>query len=332
MKVAPYILSRGNWISMAEFMELALYDEEAGYYSRNIKDIGYRGDFSTSATLCDLPARRIVAQWRESCKACGCRLPIIEIGGGNGDMAVAIRSAFNWKEKLFARHLMVDKSPALRKWQRLVAGSAVSICKSMEEALKKVNGKAFIFSNELPDAFPVRQFVYQGGEWLELGLAVVDGRVIRQADKQPLPASSVFSHWAKEGQVVEVHESYFRWYAEWQKYWKQGCMVTIDYGQTVDRLYYRRPAGTLRGYKAHTLLGADDLPALAGKCDITADVNFTDLMQLAGKNDGECLQYMSQRDFLLPMADIQKPEERHLVAEGGAGTYFNVLIQHRFCN
>ena len=126
MKVSPYILSRGNWISMAEFMELALYDEKAGYYSRNIKDIGYRGDFSTSATLCDLPARRIVAQWRESCKACGCRLPIIEIGGGNGDMAVAIRSAFNWKEKLFARHLMVDKSPALRKWQRLVVGSAVS--------------------------------------------------------------------------------------------------------------------------------------------------------------------------------------------------------------
>ncbi|MBR7109990.1 MAG: hypothetical protein IKC90_08110, partial [Akkermansia sp.] len=79
MKIAPYILAHGNWISMADFMEVALYDEDAGYYSHNIPGIGYRGDFATAATMSSLPARRIVALWRESCKACGCRLPIIEI-------------------------------------------------------------------------------------------------------------------------------------------------------------------------------------------------------------------------------------------------------------
>lgn len=330
MKIAPYILAHGNWISMAEFMELALYDEEAGYYSKNIPGIGYRGDFSTSATMSTLPARRIVAQWRESCKACGKRLPFIEIGGGNGDMAMAIRREFSFFEKLFARYIMVDRSASLRQLQRLVAGTAVTICSTIEEALQKVDGQAFIFSNELPDAFPARQFVFQNGEWLELGLAVVDGRVIRQADHQPLPASTVFEYWATEGQIVEVHESYFKWYANWQKHWKGGSMLTIDYGQTVDKLYYRRPFGSLRGYKTHTLIAADELPALAGQCDITADVNFTDLINLACGCEGDVVQYSSQREFLLPMADLTKPEEKHLVTEGGAGSYFNVLLQHRF--
>ena len=330
MKIAPHILANGNWISMAEFMDIALYDDNGGYYSRNISGIGYRGDFSTSATMSTLLARRIVQQWRESSRACGGRLPIIEVGGGNGDMAMAVRREFSIWEKMFARYIMVDRADSLRKLQKIVAGTAVTICDSMEKALKKTGGRAFIFSNELPDAFPARQFVYQNSEWLELGLAVVDGHIIRQADWKPLPASSVFDYWKQEGQVVEVHESYFKWYADWQKYWKSGALLTIDYGQTVDKLYYRRPMGSLRGYKAHTLLSADELPAMAGQCDITADVNFTDLLNLARGCEGDSVQYMSQRDFLLPLADLNKPEERHLTAEGGAGTYFNVLIQHRY--
>ena len=71
-------------------MELALYDEESGYYATHIADVGARGDFSTSATLSDLPARRIVALWRETCRACGRFLPFLEVGGGNGDMAMAV--------------------------------------------------------------------------------------------------------------------------------------------------------------------------------------------------------------------------------------------------
>lgn len=315
---------------MAEFMELALYDNTRGYYSKNIQNIGYRGDFSTSATMCDLLARRIVQQWRESCKAHSVRLPLIEIGGGNGDLAMAICRNMTLWERIISRYLMVDRSQALRNLQGMVGGHSVSVMDSVEKALKKTDGKAFIFSNELPDAFPARQFVYQNAEWLELGLAVENGRVIRQADRRPLPASSAFNTWAQEGQIIEVHESYFEWYANWQKYWKLGSMLTIDYGQLNEKLYYRRPQGSLRGYKAHTLLSADELPALAGHCDITCDVNFTDLITLAQGSRSDVVQYMSQRDFLLPLADVNIPEEAHLIAVPGAGNYFNVLLQHRF--
>ena len=330
MDIAPYILAHGNWISMAEFMELALYDEAGGYYSRNISNIGFRGDFSTSATMCDLLARRIVQQWRESCKAHSRRLPLIELGGGNGDLAMAICRNMSLWERMLTRYIMVDRSRALRNLQGMVGGHSVTVLSSVEKALKKTNGRAFIFSNELPDAFPARQFVYRGGEWLELGLSVENGRVVRRTQQRPLPTSSAFSRWAQEGQIIEVHESYFAWYAEWQKFWKSGTMLTIDYGQLNDTVYYRRPQGSLRGYKAHTLLEADELPAMAGHCDITCDVNFTDLISLAQGSKGDVVQYMSQRDFLLPLADTTIPEEAHLVAVPGAGNYFNVLLQNRF--
>ena len=330
MNIAPYILANGNWISMAKYMELALYDEVGGYYSKNIANIGFRGDFSTSATMCDLLARRILLQWREACKTHSRRLPIIEIGGGNGDMAMAICRNMTWLERIFSRYLMVDRSLALRNLQGMVAGHSVSVFSTVEKALKKADGCAFIFSNELPDAFPARQFVYQGGEWLELGVAVVNGQLVRQADRRPLPASTAFERWAQEGQIIEVHESYIEWFAEWQKMWKSGTMLTIDYGQLCDKLYYRRPQGSLRGYKAHTLLNVEELLPMAGHCDITADVNFTDLINLAQGCQGDVVQYMSQREFLLPLADTSIPEEAHLIAIPGAGNYFNVLLQHRF--
>ena len=330
MDIAPYILAHGNWISMAQFMEIALYDENGGYYSKNISNIGARGDFSTSATMCDLLARRILQQWRESCKTHKQRLPIIEIGGGNGDLAMAICRNMTLWEKIVSRYLMVDRSQALRNLQGMVGGHSVSVFSSVEKALKKADGRAFIFSNELPDAFPARQFVYQGGKWLELGLSVENGSVVRKVVEKTLPASSAFTQWAKEGQIIEVHESYFEWYAEWQKLWRCGTLLTIDYGQTNDKVYYRRPQGSLRGYKAHTLLSADELPPMAGHCDITCDVNFTDLIALAQGCTGDVVQYMSQRDFLQPLANPAIPEEAHLIAVPGAGNYFNVLIQHRF--
>lgn len=330
MDISPHILANGGWMPMDMFMEAALYDETQGYYSNTISTIGYRGDFSTSATISELPARRLVAQWKECCRACGRRLPFLEVGGGNGDLAMSIARQLSWLDRLRVRYLMVDRSPTLRRLQGMVGGNFVSVYPTIEQALKRADGRAFIFCNELPDAFPARQFAYQGGEWLELGIAAENGHFVRQAMRRPLPESTAFSRWAREGQVIEVHESYHRWYAQWQPRWKCGCFVTIDYGETVETLYHRRPTGTLRGYKAHTLLTADELPALSGRCDITADVNFSDLIALARSNTRDVVQYMSQRDYLKDYARAGDAADHHLIAVPGAGDHFNVLIQHRF--
>ena len=312
-------------------MELALYDEQEGYYSARMQHIGYRGDFSTSATMSNLLARRLVAHWRQVCEAFGRRLPFIEIGGGNGDLALSIARELGFWGRLRARYYMVDRSPSLRRLQALVGGNFVRVYSTPQQALKHAGGRAFIFSNELPDAFPARLFTYRGGEWQELGLSIDGGGIAETARPcSQLPQSSAFARYAQEGQVVEVHESYRKWYAAWQPAWKSGSYVTIDYGEPCDTLYYRRPAGTLRGYKAHTLLSRHELPALAGHCDITADVNFTDLRLMAEENVGDLVHYMNQRDYLKEWADPANAADAHLIATPGAGDHFSVLVQHRF--
>ena len=330
MNLPAHLLAAGNWLSMERFMELALYDEADGYYNTHINDIGFRGDFSTTATMSDVLARRLVQLWEQSCEACGRRLPFVEIGGGNGDLSQGISRSLGFIGRLRARYLMVDRARALRDFQKAVGGGFVRVYATIEEALRHCGGRAFLFSNELPDAFPARQFVYQEGRWLELGLSLVGGRVVLCAQERPLPVSAAFERWAQEGQVIEVHESYHRWYKAWQPLWRCGAWVTVDYGELNDTLYYRRPAGTLRGYKAHQLLNAEEIIPLAGHCDITADVNFSDLYELASACPGDVLQYMSQRDFLKDCADPRKPADAHLIAVPGAGDHFHVLIQHRF--
>ncbi|MFI3243442.1 MAG: SAM-dependent methyltransferase [Akkermansia sp.] len=330
MKISPLISSMDNWMPIDQFMDIALFDEHGGYYSQGIKCVGYRGDFSTTASQSRILARRLVKEWKQCCKDCGCHLPFIEIGGGSGDLMLDIQREIGFVNRLRTLYYMVEKSPKLRDFQKSVGGGFVRTKDNIISALNACKGRAFIFSNELPDAFPARQFVFQEGEWHELGLAVLDGQITRQAWKRPLPESCVFERWAQEGQVVEVHQSYHQWLASWQQYWLCGAHITIDYGDVNEKLYYRRPAGSLRGYKAHQLLSADELPTLAGQCDITCDVNFSDLYHLAKRIPEDAVRLMNQHDFLKECAQEGDAADAHLIAIPGAGDHFKVLICQRF--
>ena len=331
MNLSRHIAAAGGWISMETFMELALYGEAEGYYSASIHEIGARGDFSTSATLSPLLARRIVAHWKEACERAGKKLPMIEVGGGNGNLAAAIGRELGFWGRLGARYYMVDRARNLRHLQLLNVGNFARVYETMERALKQAQGEAFIFSNELPDAFPARRFVFRQGSWLELGLSVEGGRYIEAARPcSVLPESAALERWAVEGQIVEVQELYASWYRSWQPLWKQGVCMTIDYGDENATLYDRRPNGTLRGYRSHKMLAPDELYASAGRCDITCDVNFTDLRRLAESCIGDTAELITQREYLLPSADSASAADAWLVSEPGPGDHFRVLIQERF--
>ncbi len=319
-----------NWMPMDKYMDVALFDEDGGYYSQGISSVGFRGDFSTTASQSRILSRRLVKEWKQCCKDCGHHLPFIEIGGGSADLMLDIQKEIGFINRMRTRYYMVERSEKLRDIQKAVGGGFVRTKDNIVAALNACKGRAFIFSNELPDAFPARQFVFQEGEWLELGLAVLNGQICRQAWRRDLPESSVFDTWSQEGQVVEVHQSYHQWLASWQQYWKCGTHITIDYGDENKTLYYRRPAGTLRGYKAHQLLSADELPALTGRCDITCDVNFTDLINLAKRIPEDTIELMDQHDFLKECAEEGNASDTHLIAKPGAGDHFKVLICKRF--
>ena len=286
----------GGSIPFERFMREALYHPDFGYYSARIHTVGRRGDFSTMATLdCSLAAG--IAGWIEKHGACD----VIEIGAGSGQLARDILNSLGWWKRLRLRYHIVEVSTPLREAQKkLLRGRRVTWHESLPAALNQLGGHAHIFSNELVDAFPCRVFERTDTDWQELHVRIKGGRCQEILQPCTLPESTVFRQPFKPGQRVEVHESYRRWLQDWAPKWKSGAMLTIDYGNTMPALYHRRPAGSLRGYAAHQVLTGTEIYQAPGRCDLTADVNFSDL-EISGEQQGwRCLSHSTLADFLAP--------------------------------
>ena len=175
-----WLASEGGAVPFRRFMEAALYDPEFGYYTRQIRTVGARGDFSTSATLSPRLARAI-ASWVAEEADGGCR-HLIEIGPGSGVLHRALRQALGWRGRWHLRSHLVERSPVLRAEQQRELGGPgrrVAWHETPEEALAAAGEAALIFSNELVDAFPVTLFEHRDGVWQEVWLVLPgDGRLV----------------------------------------------------------------------------------------------------------------------------------------------------------
>ena len=311
----------GGTVPAERFMQEALYNPAFGYYSSRIRTVGRRGDFSTWATL-DSSLSLGIATWikKETPRH------VIEIGAGNGELAKDVLRRLGWWTRLRTTYHIVEISAPLRtKQMERLSGFRVIWHDSVEEALQSTNGHAHIFSNELPDAFPCRIFQKTEGGWMELHLHIVDGKISEQLVSATLPESSIFDHPHPLGQRSEIHESYRRWQEAWAPHWMSGAILTIDYGDLSKKLYHRRPAGSLRGYAVQQRLSGNDVFKNPGFCDITADVNFTDLekwgtnLGWSTETSSTLLAFLKEQGATasLPMPFLE------------AGEAFRVLIQRR---
>ncbi len=322
-----FLESRGGAAPWRDWMESALYDPEHGYYTRHIRTVGRRGDFSTSATLGCALARAIAvwiqAEWRRA----GAKLPLIEIGPGDGSLHAAVRAALGWTGRIGLCSHLVERSPVLRAaQQQKLRDRRVAWHPDMIAALGACGGRALIFSNELADAFPVTLLQRREGAWQEVWLALQENGAIaeelRPAGPDKCGGSACRMDWP-DGQRVELLLSWREWLNSWRAQWRQGAMLTVDYGGSAAEIYHRRPQGTVRGYLHHQRLKAAELYAVMGRCDITADVNFTDLREwgeAAGLTTAECV---TQREFVTSRTAVADS----LHGDGGAAEAFQCLVQ-----
>ncbi|MEI8294037.1 MAG: SAM-dependent methyltransferase [bacterium] len=286
----------GGSIPFERFMREALYNPTFGYYSARIQTVGLRGDFSTMATL-DRSLAAGIARWIQKKSSRN----VIEIGAGSGQLARDILRSLGWWKRQSLRYHIVEISAPLREAQRkILKGLGVRWHDTLSSALEAARGEACIFSNELVDAFPCRVFDLTPEGWHEVHIRIAEGRVHELLKPSSLPDSSVFEHEYKQGQRVEVHESYCQWLQDWAPGWKSGAMLTIDYGDTLPALYHRRPAGSLRGYAAHQRLTGAEIYQAPGRCDLTADVNFSDLQRWGWRLGWRVLSHSHLSYFLTP--------------------------------
>lgn len=339
-------------------MRVALYDPELGYYARNVRSVGPRGDFSTAATL--HPALgEAVAAWASARRKelfGGGLAPwnLIEAGPGTGELAQAVIRELPFLARRTVTLRLVETSPVLRDAQRARLGSRATWHATLEDALTACGGQAIVYASELLDAFPVQVLRATSSGWQELWISLrgreggegpgvsLKGDVWleewRPASNDGLggAAPAAFSALERpwpEGQRVEIAPAVRSLFLSKTSLSSLlfGSLLLLDYGDTVDRLYDRRPNGTVRGYAHHVRLEGSDLYRWGGKADITADVNFTDVAAWAAEAGFAVSPLETQGAFLVrhvrgaEARAAREPALAFLLDPRGAGAGFRAL-------
>src|SRR5581483_3320578 len=151
-------------MSYADFVALALYDAQVGYYRRDRVRVGYGPgtDFYTASTS----------------------------GPVFGELvATACRSLLRPGEPKDFTFVELGAEPGAGVLEGVAHPFAATRTIRLGEPID-LSGRCVVFSNELFDAQPFRRFAFRRGGWRELGVAWREGTLaeIELPDLAPLPA------------------------------------------------------------------------------------------------------------------------------------------------
>lgn len=311
--ISTEIKKRGA-ISFEEFMRLALYCPVYGYYEKEEDTIGRNGDYYTSVSVGNLFGELLAfqfAEWLAACQSETRPVQIVEGGAHRGDLA---RDILIWvrdhRPELFQRlqYLIIEPSSTRRKWQgdALSQFSNVQWLSHITPHASRFQG--IIFANELLDAMPVRRFGWDARKkaWAEWGVTLENGRLAwTSLDHKDLEGTqqllfesdeNLLSVLPDDFTIERCHEAE-AWWQNAAYALERGKLMTIDYGMTTHELIWpERKDGTLRGYYCHHPTG--DLLANPGEQDLTAHVNFSELIATGERNGLKTETFETQAQFL----------------------------------
>ena len=278
-KILAAISKRGG-LPFPEYLEMALYDPELGYYARAATQVGRDGDFYTSVSVGPLfgrlLARRFLGWWETNGKPGAWR--ILEIGAHDGSLAADILSEIRflsqpaWQALEYA---IAEPLPRLRGLQKACLEHLASGLRLAEGfggiAPHPLPGIAF--GNEILDALPFHLIEMKGGAWRELHVVAGEkGTLALDARETPIQPGGDFP----EGYRTEVRTNFPGFLAAVTACLTDGLLVFADYGFAAPEYYdVYRSSGTLRTFSSH-MSGGDPFAA-PGETDITAHVDFTAL-------------------------------------------------------
>lgn len=323
----------GGEMSFEDFMAMALYDPEIGYYTTGIADVGGRGgDFATSASLSGALGKAIAGWVRSEMKSLRGKGPVhlIEVGGGNGALAATVLKSLGWWQRRKVRYHLVEISPRLQEKQReTLTRYDVTWHAEINSALRAAEGRALIFSNELVDAFPAKWLRWNAAAdaWEEIFVRYDAATGLKEvfrpcpSDLDPETYSALALANLRDGQRIEILPAFRDWINNLSLHWKAGAMLTIDYGSPdASGVYHRRSAGTMRAYFRHQRIEGGGIYSRIGKQDLTSDVNFADLVSWGEALGWETVGLVTQREFLHRFGVGTDP-----AAGEGVGEAFRVL-------
>ncbi|MDZ8033837.1 class I SAM-dependent methyltransferase [Nostoc sp. DedSLP04] len=307
-------------ITFAQFMDMALYHPEYGYYSSDAVKIGFKdSDFFTSPNLCSDFGELLAEQFLQMWEILGKPVPfsLVEMGAGQGLLALHILKYHQLHYPDFftaLEYIIVEKSPTLRQeQQQRLQDFSVRWC-NLEEIPPNAIAGCF-FSNELVDAFPVHQFILEAGELREIYVTTDSNQketcssFVEVTGEPSTPQLAEYLDLVEmnftesaypDGYRSEINLAAGDWLSIVADRLQRGYVLTIDYGYPASRYYNpRRSQGTLQCYYHHRF---HDNPYInIGRQDITAHVDFTALERWGQKCNLKNVGFIQQGLFLMAL-------------------------------
>ncbi|MBF8299335.1 MAG: hypothetical protein HW397_384, partial [Dehalococcoidia bacterium] len=244
-----------GWITFAEFMKLALYGP-GGYYTQG-QPIGSGGDYYTSPVAHSAFGALIVLQLEQMWALMGGpeAFQVVEMGAGDGVLASDILAYALHLDPGFYRALTYTAVDVNPRPNSSVSSEKLQWMKSATLPIRGING--CVISNELVDSLPVHRVRVRNGKLEELYL-LVDHDAITEVWNSPSTPALAQRLADDEGTLAEGWEgeiglSAASWMAQVGQALTRGYALTVDYGDTVERLYTsERSRGTVTSYFRHT--------------------------------------------------------------------------------
>lgn len=337
--IAQISASPQHRITFAQFMELALYDAEAGYYATKAVDIGAQGDFFTSPHLGNDFGELLATQFAQMWQIMGQPVPftLVEMGAGQGILAADILKYLDKNYPDFFQALeyaIVELSPGLKQQQQLLKGLGAD--KVYWRSFEEIADNSLIgccFSNELVDAMPVHLFLYQDRQLGEVYVSTTaHSAFIEIVSKPSTPRLTEYfdlvgvdiAQIAGNGSYrSEINLAALDWLSTVAQKLQRGYLLTIDYGYAATRYYNpMRSQGTLQCYYRHQ---HHNNPYInIGRQDITAHVDFTALERWGEQCGLHKLGFTQQGLFLMALGLGER-----IAAISTATADLNQLLQRR---
>ncbi|MBV9490360.1 MAG: SAM-dependent methyltransferase [Verrucomicrobia bacterium] len=311
-------VTRRGLIPFAEFMSLALYHPEHGYYVRPEVRIGRAGDFFTNVSVGAVYGQILADQVAAMHRILGMpeQFTILEQGTEDGRLARDILERLNEaapRTYAATTYLLIEPHASLRSVQQdqLAAFRPKVAWADAPAEVRPFTG--VVLAHELLDAFPVHLVEWRAGAWQELGVTLEGNRLAYA----PLP--ELAPELAAQLQCIpapppdappyrtEVNLAALGWIRSISRILTRGFVLIIDYGYPRQAYYApHRSQGTLSCYRRHRR-DHDPLGA-PGEKDITAHVDFTSLAETGARCGLEVAGFTDQHHFIVGAAERRLSE------------------------
>lgn len=335
-------LLKDNDLPFKDFVELALYHPRLGYYS---KRCGPESDYVTAPRLSPLFATTLGKLVREFSERVGDEMStVVDVGCGDGGLIHSISLQFPVRSSLL-EFFGVDRSLE-RLSPEARADARVHFVRTLQELPRE--GSFLVLANEMFDALPFARLVQRDEHLHELWVTERDEQLDWTEHEAPGPYEDYFAARGirlEDGQFADLSLEWDAYYRDICAVVARGLIVTFDYGLPETQLFRARVRrfGTAASYREQRV--TRDLLASPGERDLTAHINFSDLIRAGEESGFETLYFDRQAKFLLALGAAENPliqsepksvaelEEkenaRRLILPDGIGEDLRVLVQSR---